>query len=349
MINRGNWVTTKSYLKFRKEIDHLSHGSLRYEEGLLRHLLEWADECSFKKINKVRPSFPQYMVTARLDNSENPLSRDYVKKSVGTARRFLTWLSINKRGYGNLTQGWLSTLKPPRMVIEPKDHEAITIEEVRAIAKAPITTLRERRIQAAAVFWFLSGIRIGAFVSLPIKSINLEALEVRQWPSLGVNTKFNKHATTFLLDIPDLLEVVNAWDYEVRKNLFDDNLWFARISTETESFEPDGKKAGNHRQTRARKDLKAWLERVDLPYYSPHKFRHGHAVYSLKLANTISDLKAISMNLMHSDLKITDGVYAILSDTDVKEKISNLNKIKEEENISTLLEEILREIKSKKG
>ncbi len=65
---------------------------------------------------------------------------------------------------------------------------------------------------------------------------------------------------------------------------------------------------------------------VGLPYHSPHKFRQGNAVYALKLAKDIAALKAVSQNLMHSNLSITDGVYGVLSATDVREQISELGQ-----------------------
>lgn len=61
-----------------------------------------------------------------------------------------------------------------------------------------------------------------------------------------------------------------------------------------------------------------------MPYHSPHKFRHGHAVYALKMAKDVSALKAVSQNLMHQNLSITDGIYGILSETDVREQIAAL-------------------------
>jgi integrase len=68
-------------------------------------------------------------------------------------------------------------------------------------------------------------------------------------------------------------------------------------------------------------DLKNWLKKVGLPYHSPHKFRHGHAVYALKMAKDIQALKAVSQNLMHKNLSITDGLYGIFLDKDIKEQI----------------------------
>jgi hypothetical protein len=45
------------------------------------------------------------------------------------------------------------------------------------------------------------------------------------------------------------------------------------------------------------------------------------------MANDISALKAISQNLMHSNLSITDGVYGILSDNDVQKQIKELGTL----------------------
>jgi hypothetical protein len=49
-------------------------------------------------------------------------------------------------------------------------------------------------------------------------------------------------------------------------------------------------------------------------------------VYSLKLGKDLPALKAISQNLMHLNISITDGVYGILSDNDVRGQIAGLEK-----------------------
>lgn len=49
---------------------------------------------------------------------------------------------------------------------------------------------------------------------------------------------------------------------------------------------------------------------------------------------------------MHSDLKVTDGIYAVLSNTDVKEAIQQLGKSSDNENIVPLLEKLIKEINS---
>lgn len=92
------------------------------------------------------------------------------------------------------------------------------------------------------------------------------------------------------------------------------------------SFDTRICKVGKHRSSRANKDLHDWLNRVRLPYHSPHKFRHGNAVYGVQQAKDIADLKAVSQNLMHSNLSVTDGIYGILSTTDMGKRIAGLGE-----------------------
>lgn len=314
------------FLKYRAEVDYLSRGSLRFEESLLIHLLEWAQETKLALAPRLRPTFPEYVLSSRRDlRSKDILSAAYSSKAIATAKRFFSWAIKHRTGYRRLQAEWVETLKLPPLAEKPKEHQAATLDYVRTLANSPVRTLREERIRAASIFWFLSGIRIGAFVSLPVEAIDIKGLEIRQWPSLGVKTKFKKHATTFLLNIPDLLEVVSSWDGFIRSRLGTNALWFCPIDPETQKLrEGTHENIGEERHTRARKDLQDWTKRLGMEYFSPHKFRHGHAVHALESALTVADLKAISINLMHSDLKITDGIYAILSNDNVKQRITAL-------------------------
>jgi len=44
------------------------------------------------------------------------------------------------------------------------------------------------------------------------------------------------------------------------------------------------------------------------------------------MAKDVAALKAVSQNLMHENLAVTDGVYGVLSDTNVKRQISELGE-----------------------
>lgn len=120
-----------------------------------------------------------------------------------------------------------------------------------------------------------------------------------------------------------MLVVVKEWDRYVRK-INPNAHWFAHFSPDTGEIDPNKNTVGKDRASGARKDLRNWFSRIDLTYHSPHKLRHGHAIYGIKLAKDIREYKAISQNLMHSSIVVTDQVYGGLSELDIEETITTL-------------------------
>ena len=55
-------------------------------------------------------------------------------------------------------------------------------------------------------------------------------------------------------------------------------------------------------------------------------------------ADNIGQLKAISENLMHDIISITDGIYGGLSDSDIKEQITSLTENSLPDDMESLLE-----------
>jgi integrase/recombinase XerD len=331
-INKGNWKLRKVYLEYRRDVDQLCPGSYRKEETYTQYLLTWAGLTPFIKTPGIRPTLPEYLKTNRLDGESKPLSPGYINKILATARRFFLWLEDNQSGYKGIKRSWINTIKIKRQSNPPRVTDAVTFPEIIRIAKTPVKNLVEERIRAAAIFLYLSGMRIGAFVSLPLKAVNLATLTITQYPSLGVRTKNGKYAITYLFNIPELLEVVLAWDKKVRAILPEDGYWFAPISPETCEIDLYCRKIGEHRETIARKNLYAWLNRIGLKYHSPHKFRHGHIQYGQAFANSQADLKTLSDNVMHANTLITDQVYSNIPDSERQRRMQsftnepNLNK-----------------------
>ncbi len=342
MINKDNWRLTKRYLEYRLSVDQITKGSLKKEQTHLRYLLIWSQEKPFRDVLKIRPTFPEYMLSSRLDGKEGRLSAVYIKKTLATARLFFTWLSDNEYSYKRIKQAWVKTLKAKRLSDIPKNKEAVSLEEILKIAVSPAHSPMERRARAAAVFLYLSGIRIGAFVSLPIQAVDIRNRKIIQSPNLGVKTKNRKYAVTYLLDIPELLKVVQAWDDEIRPLLPPNGFWFTPLSSETGQIDRNAVSIGEHRITLARRSIKKWLDQVGLPYHSPHKFRHGHVHFGIANSKNIADYKAVSMNVMHSSMEITDQFYSVLQDEEVKNRINSFNKDAqtddEEENVNLFKE-----------
>lgn len=324
MINKKNWKLTKLYLADRLHVDQISQSSLKIEETCIRYLLIWADSTPFSKAPSIIPTFPEYMRAARLDQKDEPLSSTHVKKVLAAARRFFFWLYGQGKEYRSLNMTWINKIKAKRLTEVHQTKEYVTIEEIQKIALAPVENVVERRIRAAAVFMYLSGIRIGAFVTLPIKAVDLENRFVYQYPNLGVHTKNNKSAKTVLYPIPELLEVVKAWDQEIRQVLPENGFWFAPLSPDTGEIDPKNTIPNDNRVSTARRDLVEWLKKVGLPYHSPHKFRHGHVHYGQAHSKTQEDYKAVSQNVMHSTTGITDQFYSNLDDEEKRDRIDSM-------------------------
>jgi len=49
-------------------------------------------------------------------------------------------------------------------------------------------------------------------------------------------------------------------------------------------------------------------------------------MYEIKHAKDVQALKVVSQNLMHSYLSITDGIYEVLSEQDLRKQIASLGE-----------------------
>jgi integrase len=327
MVNRQNYRWAKTYLEYLAEVTQLDRRSVERYWFYLKPLLIWADEIELSHAADRRPAFPAYLVATRQDAEAGPYAPSTLKKIMRTTKRFLLWLKMTyAREFRDLPMSWIEALRPPRSVEQPRDHQFITLEEIRQLMAVTFADddLALRRDQAAAAMLFLSGMRAGAFGTLPIEAVDLSSRTIRQWPSLNVHTKQGKSATTYLLDIPELLTVVERWDTFIRTRLQATAMWYTPISHQWGAQSLSAEAPGQNRNIAIAKRLSLLFEEAGVPYQSPHKFRHGHAVYALQHAKTMADYKAVSMNLMHADIRVTDGIYAPLAGHEVQQRIAGL-------------------------
>ncbi|MBE0411376.1 MAG: hypothetical protein IBX69_16760 [Anaerolineales bacterium] len=327
MINRDNYLLIKSHLKYLKEVEQLSPASLSRHWFHLRHLLIWVDEKPLYRSPEIRPTFPVYVADLPGRRGEPSLAAVSQKKITAAARRFFHWAkTMGYKGYSQIPVTWINTLRPARANYPSDEHVYVALEEATLLATFQVNQndLALQRDQAAAAMLFLSGARGGAFASLPIEAVDIEARCIQQWPELGVRTKNGKKATTFLLPIPRLMDVVEVWDATVRHALPPSAPWFAPIQNNWGDQRLIDNPPGETRHQILNRRLKLLFASVGLAYKSAHKFRHGHAVYGLQHAQTMADYKAVSLNLMHNDIKITDSIYAPILSEEVKNRIGAL-------------------------
>ena len=325
MINRQNYLDIKEYLNHLEKIEQLEPATIKRAWSHLRHLLEWADEKPLPKSQHIDPTFPAYIINYQ--NKGKPLASSTIIKCLAQARQFYYYAKLTWPGrYKHLSESWITTLKPPRKIRNRnglKHHQFYTLEQVKIIAAYQTDNLHLIRAKVAAAMLFCSGMRADALASLPISCVDLENNRVLQLPEMGVRTKNYKAGITYLLPIDELLAIIKIWDDLVRKTLPQNCLWYSPLSRDNSRFLPT-MNAYVGRNSTIQKDLRKICLAAGIPYLSPHKLRHGHVMYAIQHAQTIADLKAISKNVMHASITITDAVYGILSDSDVEKFIKSL-------------------------
>ncbi len=330
MINRQNWLDVRAYLH------HMDHRVGRHPSSLhkyrtqLRHLLEWADETPFPQSRHVDPAFPTYLITARNDGKDLRLSYTTIYKTLTTVRAFFQFARLEfPNRYRKISESWIELLRPSRLS-KPSpqlhEHRFYALDDVRRLLAVSAETLHDRRAQVAAAMLFLSGMRPDALASLPINCVDLAHRRILQLPDRGVRTKNNKAAITYLLDIPDLLEIVTYWESLLSSfRLPPSSLWYATLNNDGTRLTATTR-AIVGRVSVIGDDIRRICEKAGIEYRSPHKLRHGHIVYARNMAKDMAQLKAISQNVMHANVVITDQVYAALTDDQVGAMISSLGQ-----------------------
>jgi integrase len=316
MINRENWQLTRKYLDYRQSMRQRRPNTLAADKSHLKHLLEWADSTSIFRAHTIKPGFLAYQ-----DSLGLPKDR---QARIGiTARGFFQWLqAMYPRRTLSLDGLWLESLMPRLGEDMVAHQDPYSLEEIQLLCQLSPTSLTMQRTQAAVALMFCGGIRPGALVTLPIECVDLAAGELRQWPDCGVSTKKQKRATTYLLNLPDLLEVASKWDALVRHTLVPSDAWYAYVSKDGTSI--IGGPATRNRPPSLALALRTLCKAAGVRYRRPHDIRHGHASYALTLCTDMADYKAVSKNMMHANVITTDQVYASIGAAEIKRRIESL-------------------------
>jgi site-specific recombinase XerD len=338
MIDRENYLTVRRFLDYRSRVIQNDYHTIATYWQSLKHMLQWAGNRSFKDASKIMPPFPEYLLTARNKNSNKnipegkPLTPKYMGKVLSHARAFFEWARTYERGFTGVTEAWTKTLQPRRSFGEQSRlalREYWRLEDVRRVIALEPENLREERDIAALAFLFVSGMRIGAFVTLPAACVDIARRRIEQLPERGVQTKNHKAAITFFVGIPDLLAVVEKWDAKV-KALKGEYNWYPALNTggwagtELKAGLLTGQYTG--RAEAFDEGMKMLCERAGVPYKSPHKIRHGHGVYAVKNSKNMGQLKAVSQNMMHAHVGITDGIYGKLAEDELSDIMAQIGE-----------------------
>jgi integrase len=345
LICRSNWIDVMKFLDYIREVQQRATSTINSKRGSLQHLLRWAYDKPFAQCENMLPTFPNYLETVPVVYNYRPSGTFLLyktrEKACTNARQFLRWAMAGLPDrYGAMDRFWIDSLTPGPRREYSNDRRPFTIEEVRKIVMLPADSLRMRRDIAAVACIFLTGLRVGAFTTLPVTAFDFDAPvpTISQFPELGVETKNRRSAKTYALTIPDILQVVIHWHTFISDELGPNALWYARLTPRGESLDCDNTTssgAGNRGGTVSR-GLKMLCERAEVEYRSAHNLRHGHATYALSLAKGESERKHISQNLMHASLEVTERTYNNPSPAQVQRTIAAISRRTQGDQIETV-------------
>lgn len=321
LINRHSWKDTRAYLRYLTEVRQNSEGTVAFARVAMDHLLMWSTKMPLPRAAELRPTFPVHLET--LD-----ISVTYRRKLLENARLFFTWARDEWPDRYDLKRDFIDGLRTRTQQGAVAERQLYTLDQVRAITALTPRSLVEERDIAAIAFMFLSGMRGGAFVSMPLLAVDWERspVLVRQWPDLGVRTKNGKAANTYLLahsELADLRAIAEAWHKKAVAAVGERAMWYTLIEPDRETFSAF-QVPGEHRVNGLVRRLQLLCARAGVEYLSPHKLRHGHIVWALERCNSLADFKAVSQNVMHESMQTTDAMYSGLLEADVAARIAGL-------------------------
>lgn len=310
-------------------------------DKVAEHLLDYemftgfADFSAFT--DKTAEAFRQGLVIRKNAKTGAPLSKSFIVAALSSVRRFFELLSREP--------GFRSRIKPSHIeFLRPSLKDAqiahakleapwpTIAQSEAAFINMPVTTFRQRRDKAAFALFMLTGIRITAALSLPLKAVDLIEGNVKQY-GRDVATKFSKSFDTFFLPVdPVYREYFTVWVTELRKvHLFGgEDPVLPKVPSHFEiaigdvqekpvrAFHADG---NNIRQA-----IKEAFVSQSMPSFRLHAFRKTLAMLGNELCQTPEELKAWSQNFGHQSIATTINDYMPVSSYRQRQIISGLAK-----------------------
>lgn len=335
MISRGNWLIIKEYLDYLITAKQLANKSILTYRNYFRHLLLWAMEAPLWQAASIDPPFSDYLGSIVSPKSGRGLSRSTWERILGAVVRFYSWAkSYHSKEFSTVPQLWIDSLTVPQNVVDLSDNDYVPLEVVKLFANkyADTKSLVRKRDCAAAIMLYLSGMRSRAFVTLPLLAVAPvipgypSIFEIYQYPELGVQTKNSKRHTSQTLPIAELYECARDWDDFIRPKLPKGAPWFTVLNSDWGDTSLSPRSPGENRSQSLNRRLKGLFSLIDSPYQSAHKFRRGHAKWGLSHSKDIEQYKAVSLNLGHKSITITDQYYAKFNTQDRRRAIASLGE-----------------------
>ena len=324
-VLQKNEMAKRRFFSYLKDAEGFSKDSIYAFEKAIFNWEDFTKKDDFENFTKKKIiAFKEWLKNRKKGKTEEKISLSYCYDVLRRLKTFFEWLSKQAGYKASINSSFINYLRlsknETREAVQTRKRDIPSVEEVKKVVES-IGEKNEidKRDRALISLFYLSGIRISALMSLPIKSFDKNKLIIDQDPAFGVQTKFRKRIATTLIPLSykEPLDYFIGWyDYLVAEKSFNPNdPIFPATKKEqgvenlnyynTGEVEPVFWKSG----TTIRKIFEKRFIQASVPYYHPHTFRHLIVKEFAKTRLTEEEKKAISQNLGHADVGTTFGSY----------------------------------------
>jgi integrase/recombinase XerD len=310
----------RKYFTYLKEAKGLSDKTIVEIKKSLMRFEDFGDFKDFKHFSPKQASeFKKWFANSKSKITGGNISKSALLHTVNNLKDFFVWLSSQK-GYKKITfadiQYFNLSENDKRAAKAGKPRNFASLEQVKfAIEKMPEASEIEKRNKAIVCFLILSGVRVGALISLKLKHFDEEIELINQDPS-EVSTKGGKQIFTYLVNVDEQIKTyfLNWIKFLKQEKLFSPNdpIFPAALNRMDEggNFIKDGL-SKNHLTSTNNIDeiVKSAFKNADLKYHCPHSFRNTLVMLASKFCTTPEQFKAYSQNLGHENVLTTFTSY----------------------------------------
>lgn len=322
--NENNERLKRHFLEYRKYAKQLSEKTLDREIAALERFDVWNRRKDFARFH-----IEQAMgFRTHLENSKTPegkpLGKSTMRSILATMREFILWLS-QRDGFRSRIKAadsdyfQLSRRDEAEARAAPPRPAPSINQAKHAFGLMPAETPIQKRDKAIFALLCLTGIRVGALISLKIRHVDLVEKSVTQNPR-EVATKFGKSIDTFFAkEFEDAEPALRDWiTYLDETALYSpDDPLFPATAIKADAnlgFSRNGFDRRHWKTTEPiRKIVRLAFEAAEIKNFGPHAFRHMLSRHRVKNCKTVAELVATSQNLGHSDVLTTLRSYGQIS------------------------------------
>lgn len=324
-VLQKNEMAKRRFFSYLKDAEGFSEESICAFEKAIFNWEDFTKKDDFTNFTKNKVvDFKEWLKNRKKGKTEEKISLSYCYDILRRLKTFFEWLSKQAGYKASINSSLVSYLRlsknETREAIQSRKKNIPSVEEVKKVIEniGDVSEI-DKRDRALISLFYLSGMRISALMSLPLKSFDKNNLIIDQDPAFNVQTKFHKRITTALIPLSykEPLDYFVSWyDYLIEKRGFNpSDPIFPSTKKEqgaenvnyysTCEVEPVFWKSN----TAIRKIFEKRFIGAGVPYYKPHSLRHLIVKEFAKTKLTEEEKKAISQNLGHADVGTTFGSY----------------------------------------